>query len=605
MTSSVTDTPALTDAPVGAPTVCEAFQRTVAQYPDKPALRTRGDAVSYSWREFDRRMRSVAAGFAALGVAHADTVAMLMPNVPEVHLVDFAVVHLGGVPFTIFNSSSAEQIAGQLETADCRVVVTQSAFLATVTDAVGRLGGQVEHVIVVDGGDDALTLADVEARGDSDFDLDARWRAVTADDLVTMIFTSGTTGPPKAAQWSHRTVMSQQRALDAALPMPSDGILSFLPMAHAGGRITSHYMALPYGATITTCGDMKEVPAHLVDVHPDAFFSVPRLWEKLQVALEGMIDADGTEDSPSELRTALETNLRKVRADDAGSDVPAEEADRLAGDYAANLERFRPLIARVGLDRIKAAFVGGAPCAGEVIQFFRAVGVPMLEAYGLTEGSLNIFNRVEDFKSGTAGKPLPGVEVRLLDDGELLCRAELNMVGYRKEPEKTAETIDPDGWLHTGDIAEIDEAGYVAIVDRKKELIISAAGKNMSPANIESAIKGESSLIGQIVTIGDGRRYNTALITLDPEAAPQYAKRLGLAASGFDELAEAPELHAEIDRAVQAGNARLNNSERIKKYRVLADVWTPDSDVLTPTAKLKRRPIAARYADEIEALYAE
>lgn len=605
MTTTSTDTDRRTGAPVDAPTVCEAFQRTVARHPDKPALRTGGDTVAYTWAELDRRVRSVAAGFAALGVGDADTVAMLMANVPEVHLVDFAVVHLGGVPFAIFNSSSPEQIAEQLGVADARVVVTERSFLARVRDAVDRLDGQVTHVVVVDGGPDDLTLTDVEAGGDPAFDLDDRWRAVTEDDLVTMIFTSGTTGPPKGAQWSHRTVMSQQRALDAALPLPSEGILSFLPMAHAGGRITSHYMALPHGATITTCGDMREVPKHLVEVHPDALFSVPRLWEKLQVALEGMIDADGTEDEPSQLRSALETNLRKVRADDAGSDVPAEEADRLAGAFEQNLEHFRPLVARLGLDRIKAAFVGGAPCAGEVIQFFRAVGVPMLEAYGLTEGSLNIFNRVEDFKSGTAGKPLPGVEVRLLDDGELLCRAPLNMVGYRKEPEKTGEAIDAEGWLHTGDIATIDDEGYVAIVDRKKELLISAAGKNMSPANIESAIKGESSLIGQIVAIGDGRRYNTALITLDPEAAPQYARRLRLSATRFEELAAAPELHAEIDRAVEAGNARLNNSERIKKYRVLSDVWTPDSEVLTPTAKLKRRPIAAKYADEIEALYAE
>lgn len=254
---------------------------------------------------------------------------------------------------------------------------------------------------MIDGGADDLTLDDVEARADPDLDLDARWRAVAAEDLATMIFTSGTTGPPKAAQWSHRTVMSQQRALDEALPLQSEGILSFLPMAHVGGGITSHYMPLPYGATITTCPDINQLTSHLSQVHPDPFFSVPRLWEKLQVALEGMIDA-------SDLRPALETNLHKVRADDAGSDVPADEAKHLGEVFAANLESFRPLVTRLGLDRIKAAFVGGAPCAGEVIQFFRALGVPLLEAYGSTETSLNIFNRVDDFKSGTAGRPLPG-----------------------------------------------------------------------------------------------------------------------------------------------------------------------------------------------------
>ncbi|NMO91661.1 long-chain fatty acid--CoA ligase [Actinomycetospora sp. TBRC 11914] len=605
MTTPVTDSvtprgssPDAGDEPVDADTVCEAFRRVVVRCPDGIALRTGDDSVRYTWAEFDLRMRSVAAGLAALGLGHGDTLGMLLPNLPEVHLVDFAAVHLGAVPFAIFNSSSAEQIAEQLTIADCRVVVTGRSFLPTVRDAVMRLDHSVDHLVTIDGGADELTLADVESRADPDFDLDARSRLVGAEDLVTMIFTSGTTGPPKAAQWSHRTVMAQQRALDAALPLPSQGILSFLPMAHAGGRITSHYMALPYGATITTCPDMREVPTYLGQVHPDAFFSVPRLWEKLQVALEGMIDK-------ADLRSALETNLHKVRADDGGSDVPAGEADALGEVFAANLDAFRPLVARLGLDRIKAAFVGGAPCAGEVIQFFRAVGVPLLEAYGSTETSLNVFNRVEDFKSGTAGRPLPGVEVRLLDDGELLCRAPLNMVGYRKDPEKTAETLDDEGWLHTGDIAVIDDEGYVSIVDRKKELIINAAGKNMSPANIESAIKGESSLIGQIVTIGDGRRYNTALITLDPEAAPQYAERLGLTVAEFSELAAHPRMHEEIDRAVQRGNARLNSNEQIKKYRILPDVWQPDSDELTPTAKLKRRPIAAKYASQIEELYAE
>jgi long-subunit acyl-CoA synthetase (AMP-forming) len=214
----------------------------------------------------------------------------------------------------------------------------------------------------------------------------------------------------------------------------------------------------------------------------------------------------------------------------------------------------------------------------------------MLEAYGSTECSLNVFNRIDDFKGGTAGKPLPGVEMRLAEDGEMLFRAPLNMVGYRNRPEQTAETIDADGWLHTGDIAEVDEDGFVKIVDRKKELIISAAGKNMSPANIEQTIKGESSLIGQIVTIGDGRRYNTALITLDPEAAAGRSVE---------------ELRPDIDAAVQRGNGRLSRVEQIKKYTILDAVWMPDSEEMTPTMKLKRKPIAAKYAGEIEALYAE
>jgi long-chain acyl-CoA synthetase len=594
-----------TARPLDAATVPEAFQRTVAQYGDKPALRTIDGSLALTWSELGDRVRSLAAGLAGAGLGAGDTIAMLLPNTPECHLVDFAAVHLGAVPFAIFNSSPAEQIAHQLANADARYVVTEQGFLPKVLDAVSTLDGQVEQVILVDGEvEGTVPLAALEAAPAVGFDFEAAWRAVRAEDLVTLIYTSGTTGPPKGAEWSHRTVMAEQRALDAALPMPTDGIISFLPMAHAGGRITAHYMALGYGATITACPDMKQVPVALGATRPDAFFSVPRLWEKLQVAIEGMIAAQPDEQRVA-LQEVLDLGLERVRAVESGSGVPAGEAAALVVRHDAILPRLSPLLGRLGLDNIKAAFVGGAPSSPELSQFFRAVGVPMLEAYGLTEGSLNVFNRVDDYKTGTAGKPLPGVEVRLADDGELLCRADLNFTGYRKQPEATAEALDDDGWLHTGDIATIDEQGFIAIVDRKKEIIITSAGKNMSPANIESTVRGESSLIGQVVAIGDGRKYVTALITLDPEAAPVHAKNLGLGELPLEELVTSPVLLAEIGAVVDRANKRLHGSEQIKRFTVLGEAWLPDSDELTPTAKLKRRIIHGKYAPQIEELYAE
>jgi long-chain acyl-CoA synthetase len=589
--------------PLDAVTVPEAFQRTVARYGGKVALRSIDDSTSLTWSELDARVRQIAAGLSAAGLVRGDTIAMLLPNTPECHQVDLAAVHLGAVPFAIFNSSPAEQIAHQLSNADARFVVTEQVFLPKVLEAVAQLDGQVGTVIVVDGEADGTTsLAAVEAAADPAFDFDAAWSAVTPDDLATLIYTSGTTGPPKGAQWSHRTVMAQQRALDAALPLPVDGIISFLPMAHAGGRITAHYMSLGYGATITACPDMKEVPAALASSRPDAFFSVPRLWEKLQVAIEAMIAAQPDEQRAA-LQEVVDLGLERVRAVEAGSGVPADEAKALVERHDAVLDRISPLLARLGLDNIKAAFVGGAPSSPELSQFFRAVGIPMLEAYGLTEGSLNIFNRVEDYKTGTAGKPLPGVEVRLAEDGELLCRAELNFSGYRKLPEATAEALDADGWLHTGDIAMIDEHGFVKIVDRKKEIIITSAGKNMSPANIESAVRGESSLIGQVVAIGDARSYVTALVTLDSEAVPVHAKTLGLEGLSLEELVASPDLLAEVDGIIDRANKRLHNNEQIKKFTVLGSAWLPDGDELTPTAKLKRRMIHTKYADQIEGMY--
>jgi long-subunit acyl-CoA synthetase (AMP-forming) len=589
--------------PLAADTVAGAFQRTVARYPDKVAIQTLDGSERYTWSELADRVRRTAAGLASYGIGHGDTVAIVLPNTIDCHVIDFAALHLGAVPFAIFNSAPAEQIEHQLRRADATLVVTQEAFLNKVSEAVAALGEQVRHVVVVDSEapQGVSSLADLERSGDPDFDFDAAWQSITADDLVALIFTSGTTGPPKGAQWSHRTAMSQQRALDAALPLPSENIISFMPMAHSGGRITVHYMALAYGATITVCPDIKQLLQALPAVRPDAFFAVPRFWEKIQVAIEAMVQNET--DRRTALQKAIEVGLARTKAADSGSSATAAEVAALEDDYAAATLQLKPILGRLGLDRIKSAFVGGAPSAPELSQFFRAVGVPMLEAYGLTEGSLNVFNRVKMFKSGTAGKPLPGVEIRLAGDGELLVRADLNFVGYRHQPEATAEALDSEGWLHTGDIAAIDEDGFVSIVDRKKELIINSAGKNMSPVTIESAVKGETSLIGQVVAIGDRRKYVTALITLDPEAVVTYGQRLGLSGRPLDELVSASEIQQEVAAAVERGNRRLNSNEQIKRFTVLPAVWLPDSDELTPTAKVKRRVINTKYAKEIEDLY--
>lgn len=591
--------------PLDAATVAGAFQRTVARYPDKTAIQTLDGSVRYTWSELADKVRRTAAGLASSGIGHGDTVAIVLPNTVDCHVFDYAAVHLGAVPFAIFNSAPAEQIEHQLRRADAALVVTQHAFLDKVSEATAALGDQVRHIVSVDGDapQGVLSLTELEKAGDPGFDFDAAWQAITADDLAALIFTSGTTGPPKAAQYSHRTVMSELRAMDAALPLPTEDIISFLPMAHSGGRITAHYMALAYGATITVCPDIKQLLQALPIVHPDSFFAVPRFWEKIQVAIEAIVQSQ-PEDRRTTLQRAIEIGLERTKAADSGSTTTAAASAALDADYAEATSQLKPILEQLGLDRIKSAFIGGAPSAPELSQFFRAVGVPMLEAYGLTEGCLNIFNRVDMFKSGSAGQPLPGVEVRLAGDGELLVRSELNFVGYRHQPEATAETIDADGWLHTGDIATIDDNGFVSIVDRKKELIINSAGKNMSPATIESAITGESSLIGQVIAIGDRRKYVTALITLDPEAVSTYVQRLGLSDQPLEKLVATPEIQQEVASAVERGNGRLNSNEQVKKFTVLPTVWLPDSDELTATAKMKRRVINVKYAKDIEDLYA-
>ncbi|MFE3055761.1 AMP-dependent synthetase/ligase [Nocardia sp. NPDC059239] len=591
-------------APVAARTLAAAFQRTVAAHADKTGLRTIGGGTHLTWRETGQRVKSIAEGLWAHGLRKADCLAILATNSVENHLVDYAAAHIGAVPFGIFNSSSPEQITYQVDNAGARIVVTERRFLAKVQTALEAVVHEVHHIVVLDeAAPGTVPLAELEAASDPEFDFDSAWRSIEPDDVECIIYTSGTTGPPKAAQWSNRTVMSQLRALDAAVPMPKDALVSFLPMAHAGGRINGHHMALINGATITACPAMNDVPQALQDAHPDVLFSSPRLFEKLQVALEAQIEAEQDTALRSRTRAALQFGLEAARALESGSTSALEMTDDLRLRRREGLSLFEPILARLGLDRLQVAIIGGAPVAADVVYFFRAVGVPMLEAYGATETSLNIFNRVDEYKTGTAGKPLPGVEIRLGPDGEILARADMNMIGYRNADAQNASAIDEDGWVHTGDIAEIDTDGFVKIIDRKKEIIINSAGKNMSPANIEMAILGQSSLIGQVVAIGDGRRYVTALITLDLDAVPAAASRLGLSDRPIDVIVNSAELRAEIQAAVDRGNERLNSNEQIKKFILVPGAWAPDSDELTPTAKLKRRVIHRKYAADIESLY--
>ncbi len=595
-------------APVEALTLPEAFQRTVAAYPDKPALRTIGGGTELTWSQLGDRVRTVAAGIDALGIRKGDKVAILMRNLVENHVVDYAVAHLGAIPFGIFNTSAPEQIAYQTGHAEARLIITETKFLANVRLAAATLGDLVEHIIVIDGEGAELqgvekTLATVEGMSRPGFDFEAAWRAIEPEDIECIIYTSGTTGPPKAAQWSNRMIMSGLRSTDQAIPMPREGILSFMPMAHAGGRSCGHHAALVYGATLTVCPDFTDVLKALVDVHPDQFMCPPRMFEKLRVAIDGIIEAS-PEPQRSELKAAVELGLRFAHAEDASSAESVEDLRPLRAEREAGVKLLKPVLARIGFDRLKAVIIGGASVAPELVHFFRAVGAPMLEAYGATEVLLNVFNRVDDFKTGTAGKPLPGVELKLAEDGEILCRGPLNMSGYYRDPSSNANIMDDEGWIYTGDIGVLDDDGFLKIVDRKKEIIINSHGKNMSPAVIESAICQESPLIAQFVVIGEARRYVTALVTLDPEAVATFVKRHPeLSGWDIDELARSEAVRTEIQRAVDRGNMLLNRNEQVKRFTVVGSAWEVDGDELTPTAKVKRRVVNEKYAKQIEALY--
>ena len=529
-------------------TLCGAFQVTAAERPDQVAHRTLGGELQVTFAEYAAQVRALAGGLHTLGVRRGDTVGLMLVNRPEFNIVDTAAMHLGAVPFSIYNTSSPEQVAHLFRNAGNRVIVTERRFLANVLAARTP---ELEHIVLVDGDQDGMMpLSELMLRQAQGFDFDAAWRAVEPDDVVTLIYTSGTTGPPKATQLTHASVLFQCRAVAQVLPItPGGRAISYLPSAHVGDRTLSHYCAsICFGIEITSIPDHRQIGMAMAEVRPTLFGGVPRVWEKLKAGLEAVGITD-----PARL----------------------PEQARAAARSA------------IGLERTEWCVSSAAPVAPDVLRFFSDLGVPVVEGWGMSEAScFATMNPLDAARIGTVGKALPGVQLRIAADGEMLVKAPLVMKGYRGDAEHTAEALDADGWLHTGDVATIDADGYVTIVDRKKEIIINSAGKNMSPANIEQHLRSASPLIAHAVCIGDRRPYNVALLALDAEAQ----QRCG-------------DVQSAIDAAVESANSALSRVEQIKRFAIVGADWQPGGDELTPTLKLKRRSIHEKYRDLIEDLY--
>jgi long-chain acyl-CoA synthetase len=586
---------------VDASTLTEALWRTAAAHPEIVAVRTPDDSVSLTWSELLERVQAVAGGLAKLGVEHGDTVALMLGNRPEFHIVDLAAATLGATPFSIYLTYPPEEIEYLCADAGCRVAIVEQEYLAAMLTVRERLPA-LEHVIVVDGdpAPETISLAELE-RSNPDFDAAAAAAQVRPEDIVTLIYTSGTTGHPKGVQLTHHAIMFSTRTIEALIAFePGSRVISWLPAAHVAERTAHHYIPVVYAGTVTCCPNPREVLSYLPQVRPTWFFAVPRIWEKLKAGLEAML-AGQPEEQRRPVQEGLQAAVKRVRLRQQGLPVPD---DLEAAVARADQEVFSKLREMLGLDQALAVNVGAAPTPVDVLEFFHALGIELAELWGMSETcGVGAVNRPGHVKIGTVGPAAPGVELKIADDGELLCRGEFLMAGYRNAPEKTAEAIDADGWLHTGDIGSIDADGFLKIVDRKKEIIINAAGKNMSPANIEAAIKSGSPLIGQACCIGDGRPYNTALIVLDVDFAPQWAVQHGLAGTTLESLAQDPAMIEAVQAGIDAANQRLARVEQIKKFTIIPGDWLPGGDELTPTIKLKRKPIAAKYEPVIAAMY--
>jgi long-subunit acyl-CoA synthetase (AMP-forming) len=601
MESSTTTT--MAESAVDAATLAEALRRTAANHPDMVAVRTPDDGVTLTWAELLRRVDALAGGLAKLGVTRGQCVALMLSNRPEFHIADLAVVTLGATPFSIYVTYPASEIEFLISDSAARVAIVEQAFLPVMLEARQNLP-DLEHVIVVDGeaAGDVLTLDEVEG-SDPEFDGAAASAQVSGEDFATLIYTSGTTGHPKGVQLTHHAVMFTAQGVREVIEFPVGArVISWLPAAHIAERMAHHYIPVIYAGNVTCAPNPREVLSYLPGVRPNWFFAVPRIWEKLKAGLETM-QAAQPEEQRKPIQDALAAATKRVRLRQQGRPVPPELEAAVA---KADEELFSKLRQMLGLDQLVAVNVGAAPTPVEVVEFFHAIGIELAELWGMSETcGTGTCNRPGHVKIGSVGPASPGVELKLADDGEVLCRGEFLMTSYRNQPERTAEALDAEGWLHTGDIGTIDEDGFLTIVDRKKEIIINAADKNMSPANIEAAIKTSSPLIGQACCIGDGRPYNTALIVLDADFAPMWAQQNGLGEHSLEELADAPEMVAAVQTGIDAANGRLARVEQIKKFTIVRGDWLPGGDELTPTIKLKRKPIAAKYAEAIERMYGQ
>ncbi|HVS67185.1 MAG TPA: long-chain fatty acid--CoA ligase [Mycobacteriales bacterium] len=574
--------------------VLEAFLQTVARQPDDVAVRElHGEQMT--WSQYAHRAARFAGGLRASGVADGARVVLMFRNRLEFHVVDLGVLAAGATPISIYNSSSPEQIAYLVNHCKAEVAVIEDVFAERVLAAAADCPALRSVVVLGDAPQGTIEWERV-ASGEP-VDLAAVAANTDPGSLATVIYTSGTTGPPKGVMLTHRNIIAASTAFTSYIGRETDEgrrLISYLPMAHIAERMVTHYSPILRGSEVVPMMELTELPTYLTAVRPGGFFGPPRVWEKLVAGVKAQVAARD-ETTQAQFAEAMKIG-RQVQQLRARGEAPTGELAE-AWEFVDAMV-FAPIRAAIGLDEAEFVFSGAAPVPPEVIDFLRDIGLPMSEVYGMSENCGGMTWEPFLVKTGRVGTAYPGVEVITAEDGEVLCRGPIVFPGYLDDPERTAEALDADGWLHTGDIGEFDEDGYLKIVDRKKELIITAGGKNVSPANVESVLKTVP-LVGQAMSVGDNRPYLVALLTLDPDAVSGRFPGRPLA-----EVAADPEVIREIADGVAEASERLSRVERPRRIVVLGEEWLPDSDMLTPTMKLKRRGVLGHYGDVVEAMYA-
>jgi long-chain acyl-CoA synthetase len=598
-------------------TLCDLLAATAGRWGDQPAYSDRdgdGPWQTITWEQARRQAFEVAAGLIELGLQPGERVALMLPNRTEHVLADLGVMHAAGVPVTVYATLAADQIGYVAGDCEARIAVLDGASELARWQAMLPELPRLTKIIVRDAaacpsGDQYLTWADLAGLGrerlaSAPDTVADRVAGISPDDPATILYTSGTTGNPKGVITTHRSVLYElATGSSTGYILPHVRWVSYLPLAHIAERMFSIYLPMNSAWHVHFCHNAAaELLGTLGAVQPTAFFGVPRVWEKIQAGIQALLSVEQDPAKRAAVDAAMETGRRYVRSCQFGHTTP----DGLAEEFRRADESVLQLIrALLGLGQATLVSSAAAPLPPDVGEFFAGLGMKILDVYGMTETTGAFTTNTPDaFRLGTVGRAVPGMEVRIAEDGEILARGPLNTPGYLNLPERTAELIDDDGWLHTGDIGSMDDDGFLSVVDRKKELIITSGGENISPAAIENLLVVHP-LIGQALSYGDRRRYVVALLTLDGDVAPAWARARGIEASSLAELAEQPAVLEAVGEAVAAANERLARVQQVKRWRLLPVEWTAESEELTPTLKLKRRVVHAKYADVIDALYAD
>jgi long-chain acyl-CoA synthetase len=591
-------------------TLCTVLANTAELCGDHLAYSDRlgpgGQLRTLTWRQFRETTRKVAAGLIAQGVSEGDRVAIMASDRIEHIVADAAALHAGAIPVPIYLTAAAEQIAAIAAQCTPTVLVAETADqLARWESALGH-GDRPRLIVSLDASEEAgsqswQTLVDRGANylGDRPDQCESRWRAVSPDEAATVVFTSGTTGAPKGVVLTHRNVVYEANALRAVNNLTDAGTsVSYLPFAHIAERMLSMYLPYVAGGHVRLLADVSELAETLHELRPTRFFGVPRIWEKIQTwvsAGRGAADEFNT----AEVQAALDTGRRYVTSRQSGSDTPAGLLEGFARTDAQILSGLR---SRAGLDRLVWATTAAAPMPEQTLKFFAGLGIRIYDAYGMTETSGTATTNTEAaYRLGSVGLPLPGVRVDIADDGEILLQGPTVSPGYYGQIEAGVDPGTSERWLHTGDLGRRDADGFLYIVGRKKEMIITSSGKNIAPAALEQLLL-ESEFISNVIVYGDQRPFLVALITIDATAV-HAATVGGSAAPDIDDLIASTRVWTLIQQAVDSANARVSRPEQVKKFALLPEQWTPQGGQLTPTLKLRREVIVTRHRRLLDDLY--